>query len=410
MKRVVSTSEVPHLWAHQSQDSARNGQGSLYFDGDTIYSYGSHFPVARHVTGAHGRSAVLLTSRSHSITTARHVSGVHSAIPGSVPVFCTDSPRSEPGAISKDKGAAVAALIAKLEACAAPKKTYKPLRKTTLNLVSFEEPVKAFAGRRLALNGSGRNWTVTHIASGYSTGADHLTWEAAREVLERLDKMTAWDKVPATGALTGDLRDKLWDATRKAEAAVARLTDVDRHPAAIAKLWVALQEAIQDANGFNIFFGFKARYGIPDSIEPLRPIVFEYQAKAAERSAERERSRRSRYAARAAEMALSREERAAKWRAGEYVSYLSDVPTMLRIKGDTIETSMGAEFPVAHAKHGVAAVRAVLASGTPYQSNGHTIHLGVYTLDKIDTDGTVHAGCHHVPLSEVERIAAELGL
>jgi len=61
---------VAHLWAHQSQDSARNG-GNLYFDGDTIYSYGPHFPIARHVTTKRGK-AVLFTTRDYSATTAGH--------------------------------------------------------------------------------------------------------------------------------------------------------------------------------------------------------------------------------------------------------------------------------------------------------------------------------------------------
>ena len=48
-KHVFDTGEIPHLWAHRTQDEARNRQGNLYFTGDTIYSYGSHFPIARHV-------------------------------------------------------------------------------------------------------------------------------------------------------------------------------------------------------------------------------------------------------------------------------------------------------------------------------------------------------------------------
>jgi len=46
----------------------------------------------------------------------------------------------------------------------------------------------------------------------------------------------------------------------------------------------------------------------------------------------------------------------------------------------------------------------------PYQTNGHTIHLGHYTLDRIDADGTVKAGCHIIPFEEVEYIAGQLGV
>ena len=54
----------------QAEQSARNG-GNFYFDGDTIYSYGSHFPIARHVTTKRGR-AVLFTTRDYSVTTSGH--------------------------------------------------------------------------------------------------------------------------------------------------------------------------------------------------------------------------------------------------------------------------------------------------------------------------------------------------
>ena len=69
---------VAHLWAHKSQDFARNPGHNFYFHGDTIYSYGSHFPIARHVENKRGQ-AVLLTTRTYSVTTAGHISMVAGA-------------------------------------------------------------------------------------------------------------------------------------------------------------------------------------------------------------------------------------------------------------------------------------------------------------------------------------------
>jgi hypothetical protein len=72
IRHVHPADMVAHLWANRAQDSARNGDsGNLYFDGDTIYSYGSHFPIARHVETKHGH-AVLFTTRNYSQTTAGH--------------------------------------------------------------------------------------------------------------------------------------------------------------------------------------------------------------------------------------------------------------------------------------------------------------------------------------------------
>lgn len=70
-KRVHRPDMVAHLWAHQSQGEARNAQGNFYFVGDTIYSYGTHFPIAKHVERK-GRRAVLFTALDSSTTTSRH--------------------------------------------------------------------------------------------------------------------------------------------------------------------------------------------------------------------------------------------------------------------------------------------------------------------------------------------------
>lgn len=80
MKKITDKHSVAHLWAHQSQDEARNSGGNFYFHGDTIYSYGSHFPIARHATNKHGERAVLFTTRGYSNTTAKHISVTRGAV------------------------------------------------------------------------------------------------------------------------------------------------------------------------------------------------------------------------------------------------------------------------------------------------------------------------------------------
>lgn len=86
MRTVVSSREVPRLWIHQSQEHARNSNGSLFFQGDTIYSYGEHFPIAR-IVQRKGRVAVLFTTATYSVTTSSHCSSVSRAIPPDLTVF-----------------------------------------------------------------------------------------------------------------------------------------------------------------------------------------------------------------------------------------------------------------------------------------------------------------------------------
>lgn len=69
---------VAHLWANQSQANARNGTGSMSFDGPVVFSYST--PIAMlHETRA-GRVA-LITSEKYSVTTSsRHMPEVSRAI------------------------------------------------------------------------------------------------------------------------------------------------------------------------------------------------------------------------------------------------------------------------------------------------------------------------------------------
>lgn len=85
-------------------------------------------------------------------------------------------------------------------------------------------------------------------------------------------------------------------------------------------------------------------------------------------------------------------------------------PVMLRLNDDEIETSMGARIPAAHAPMLWRAVERVIASGVPYEHNGHSIHAGDYRIDAIDVDGTLHAGCHTIEHSELRAMARQLGL
>ena len=74
MKNVFDNASVAVVFAARTQSAGRNSSGSFYFTDNVIYSYGSHFPIAK-IVG----DTVLITSRSYSNTTARHVSHVRSA-------------------------------------------------------------------------------------------------------------------------------------------------------------------------------------------------------------------------------------------------------------------------------------------------------------------------------------------
>lgn len=88
MKKVFSNSELAHTYANQSQQFGRNSNGSFYFEGKTIYSYGGHFPIAKIVTNEKGLECMLFTYRTYSNTTAKQISIVRSATRQYKKIYC----------------------------------------------------------------------------------------------------------------------------------------------------------------------------------------------------------------------------------------------------------------------------------------------------------------------------------
>lgn len=80
----MNNKQVAHLWANKSRESASGSH--FYFRGDTIYSYGGHFPIARHVTFK-GNPVVLFTTADYSSSTARHKSVTLGAIASGIDIY-----------------------------------------------------------------------------------------------------------------------------------------------------------------------------------------------------------------------------------------------------------------------------------------------------------------------------------
>lgn len=81
VKEVHPDQMVAHLWAHGTQDHARTQGGRFYFNGDVIYSYGSHFPIARRIVKKDKAVLFLFTKRGYSVTTNGHKHVTRRAIP-----------------------------------------------------------------------------------------------------------------------------------------------------------------------------------------------------------------------------------------------------------------------------------------------------------------------------------------
>lgn len=77
--RLKNNQEVAHVFAQRIQEKGE--ASNFFFKGDTIYSYGYHFPIAKYVSHPEsGRTVVLFTKKSYSNSTAKHINYTRSAL------------------------------------------------------------------------------------------------------------------------------------------------------------------------------------------------------------------------------------------------------------------------------------------------------------------------------------------
>lgn len=176
---------------------------------------------------------------------------------------------------------------------------------------------------------------------------------------------------------------------------------------------------VEEGNNFAKYFGFKCRFKAP---APAK--LAELKARAKEQSAKKAAETKIREAARKLQVEKSQAWHLAaleRWTLGlpeeerpadilnSYMYSMDHMETRLRVVGDKVETSRGAEVPLDHAKRVLKLIRKIQASGVGYVKNGHTEHVGEFAIDRIDPDGTVKAGCHTILAAEIERFAKVLG-
>jgi hypothetical protein len=86
MKKVNTPQATAHLFATQSQIEAYTPNRSLYFYDKSIFSYGSHFCIAKFVDS----ETLLFTERTYSNTTAKHISVVSYATSHINKIYCAN--------------------------------------------------------------------------------------------------------------------------------------------------------------------------------------------------------------------------------------------------------------------------------------------------------------------------------
>lgn len=86
MKTVFqSNSELAHVWANQLQIEGK--ANNMFFNGPVIFSYGTHYEIARLVESKNGQKVCFVNSNGYSSSTAKHTAHVWNAIPDGILTF-----------------------------------------------------------------------------------------------------------------------------------------------------------------------------------------------------------------------------------------------------------------------------------------------------------------------------------
>lgn len=385
-RHTFDAAELAHVWAHEGTSWGNRSDRRMFFEADsadiskhvqrvsTIYSYGHHFPIASlyHVKG---RPIVLFTTRDYSTSTGKHKSEVRRAI-SHLPTYYIE----RPNVLDSGENDYKQRLARALERATNPR--VRNIRDALNTIRETIESGNAFAklfGFKWRLNVQAKKLAALE-ARATELDARRAELDAtatARRVVRNAAKLTAsireWRDHPqllqpraiTSGGRTWNERHAFLDYAQSPDWTTDDAAELTRRAANRIAIW-------RDYGG--------QAYDLPGTL--LRVAD------------------------------------------GAYC-------TLARELVGNIETSQGASFPL---EHGVKALplirrlaeREAISTETEswmkqnpeirellYKRNGHTIHLGHYAIDRIErrADGVhVIAGCHDVPLREVEECAARLGL
>lgn len=413
---------VTHIWASGKQESGQSHNGQLYFTGPALYSYGQHY-CAGYIAEA-GR-VVLINSTSRSVTTSRHVSLATRAtshmsrhyVPELEDITQWLAPGQPDPALAASAierhcnrhahsmtESAIAYLVrsdskarriirdAKREAARAVAEQEK---RNKARLLATARAIANYSKADIAhaVNECRSNWNPVHRLKivGTDTRRAH---KAARQAGRTAQAAKVWQFIKALDSARHILeRDKERVESRcYIRHIIARLREyLARHET--ANLWQCRVGAdyARDIAGCHWVW--------PTLADKLNAIA---------RTAD---TRRDELQAIANAERFERERKAREaWLTGQGGYWRGSDETggaLLRIMGDNLETSQGANVPLSHAIRIFEIARKCRETGKVLEPKAR---VGLFTVNRIDETGGFNAGCHRINWPEIERIARQLEL
>lgn len=401
-RQVFTGQEVPHIFASRSQDSGRNSNGTLYFRGDTLFSYRDSFPIA-HFFG----DAVLFNADSYSVTTSKHMGWARRAL-------------------RQFESFEIPNLTGFLECVrdynrlpSHPKGEYREYRakqyeKSALEYI--ERQLKIADGLESELPRMRSEWKISEKRSRirmhqnaaammwHSVMKKRALFNTVRGKIEKADKaerrerytrafndlsarieMRRTNPVPDAYEGTPDRR-YLWQL----ENLVSDIMRADSLGARRGRSGVLQTATFTDAEKImgkkwaDSYFALAAQ---------LDDIAAPVHARIAELRPELERQEREENA-----------ERLESWLSGQsaHAPRLSRI--YCRVVGDEVQTSAGARVPLSDALRVVEIAKRCRATGEAFARD--TFATGVHKGIRVDGQGNVNIGCHALPWDSIAECVA----
>lgn len=448
-RTVFDNSMTAHIWAQGVQSFGRSNNGNFYFEGPTLYSYGSHFIVGYLMPDG----VALLNADSYSISTSGHQSDARHAVRAryyNVPDL-TDLVKS--GALSRNTDKAMRAKlirshIAKHWQAFAPGEHWPETTGAAAylaGLVRINATAAIKAGERAAAKAKAREEKSEREAAesdakriAAMADSDFLPWlrDADRYTLNQHKARFHKAHKAASARNWTRVKAAVW---RRLKAIRGRAAMIDRMESMIESNRYT-RRMLATARAY-LTNGRLSVIGDTDSVYDLRQIVTALDrvalarrlggpahAFAANRAIGAAREELAAYIAeRERKEERERFEREAKeraeWLAGDgrrYGRYSDERGgALLRVKGverdesgaiigGTLETSHGADVPLMHAINAFRFLKLCRDKATGFTANGRSIRVGHFTIDRVEPSGDFKAGCHVIHWPEVERIALAL--
>lgn len=353
----MRNSMIAHLWANEKKESAHGS--NFYFEGASIYSYGSHFEAGRIIRNKRGEKAYLINDEYYSNTTSKHQAYVRGAIPHGEKVFNVGYDMSDKGKMSF--------VVKKLEIIKEHAESYKRAK--------TEKHYSCI-------------WLHVNELMGY---IEFFNMPTPKQLMRK--SANEWLGTKHELACKSDKEKQ--EYVRELKRVFKILLD---HQA--LEVLGTVNVIVDEICGGGTWIGYTER-------------CQKYRIAQEEREAKRIEAARIENEVRKKQL----EERIKLWKAGEIqeinVPYeyhdLDGANVWLRIKNGKVETSKGIKLYQSEAER-LWKIIMYFHDGNTFQHNiAKDVHGNSWKFNSYQNDLLV-AGCHRIAYSEMEAIAKQLGL